>query len=94
MHLALSDQVRRIITAASVHHAVSNEKKPVPSLTGRLMRAMILLDKIVEVCTLPQFARGWYNLFCFQFLESFRIGSVFFNADHSRSADMRRSKSF
>ena len=38
MHLALSDHVHRFISPARVCHAVSEEKKPIPSLTSRLMQ--------------------------------------------------------
>jgi len=38
MHLALSDHVDRFISPARVRHAVSDEKKPIPSLTSRLMK--------------------------------------------------------
>jgi hypothetical protein len=81
-------------TPARVCHAVSDEKKPIPSLTSRFMCAMILFDEVVEVFTLPQFTRVWQNPFRFQFLESFWIGWVFINRDDSRSAGMGRSKRF
>src|SRR6266566_7471615 len=55
---------------------------------------MVLLDVIVEVLTLPQFARVWQGTFRFQLLECLWIGRVFINRDDSRSAGMRRSKRF
>jgi hypothetical protein len=94
MHLTLSDHVHHFIAPARVRHAVSHEKKPIPSLTSRLMRAMILLDEVVEIFTLPQCARAWHDPFLFQFLESFDIGRVFINRDDARYADMGRSKRF
>ena len=41
--------------------------------------AMILLDEVVEVFTLPQFTRVWQNPFRFEFLESLWRGWVFIN---------------
>jgi hypothetical protein len=38
-----------------VRHAVSNEKKPIPGLVNRLMRAMIWFHQMVEILHLPQF---------------------------------------
>ncbi len=77
-----------------VRHAVSNEKKPIPSLTNRMMRAMVLLDLVVKILALPQFTRIWHHPLRFQLLESFRIGGVFIHGDDSRSAAMWRSKRF
>ena len=45
---------------------------------------MILLDEIVEVLPLPQFATVWQGPFRFQFLESFGIGRVFINRNDAR----------
>src|SRR6266566_3039333 len=36
--LTFSEHVHRFISPARVRHAVSNEKKPIPSLTSRLMK--------------------------------------------------------
>jgi hypothetical protein len=58
------------------------------------MRAMVSLDEVVEVCTLPQFARIWHDPFRFQLFERFRIGRIFINRDDARRADMRHSKCF
>ena len=58
------------------------------------MRAMVLLEQVVEVCTLREFARGWHNLFCFQFLECFWIGRIFINRNDARNAGMSRSMGF
>lgn len=55
---------------------------------------MILLDPIVEVCVLSQFARIWPEHFCPQLLESFWIDCFCSNGDESRGADMRRGKRF
>ena len=65
-NLDFPEHVLRFIIAASVRHALSNEKKPIPSLTSRLMRAMAFLDKVVEVIALPLFAGIWQGLFRFQ----------------------------
>jgi hypothetical protein len=75
-----------------VRHAVSNEKKPIPSLTNRLMRAMVLFHEVVKILPLSQFTRIWHDPFRFHLLESFRIGCVFIHCDDSRSAAMWRSK--
>src|ERR1700730_703124 len=55
---------------------------------------MILLDKVVEIFTLPQFTRVWQHPLRFELLESLWIGGVFINGDDSRSAGMSRSKRF
>ena len=77
-----------------VRHAVSKEKKPIPNLTSRLMRAMILLGEVIEILPLPEFTRAWHDSFRFQFLESLWIGRVFIHGDDSRNVGMRRSKRF
>lgn len=38
-----------------VRHTLSHEKKPIPGLTSRLMRAVVLFDQVVEVLALLQF---------------------------------------
>ena len=78
----------------NVRHAVSNEKKPIPSLTKPFDEAVILLDEVVEVFALPQFTSIWHDPFRFQLLESFRIGRVFIHGDDARCAGMRRSQRF
>jgi hypothetical protein len=55
---------------------------------------MILLDQIVEILPLPQFASIWYQPLGFQLLESFWIGPVFINGDDTRCTGMGRSKNF
>jgi hypothetical protein len=37
-HLTFPEHVHRFISPARVRHAVSGEKKPIPSLTNRLMK--------------------------------------------------------
>jgi hypothetical protein len=54
------------ISAASVRHAVSNEKKAIPNLTKRLMRAMVLLDQVIKILALPQYTRIWHHPLRFQ----------------------------
>jgi len=78
----------------TVRHAVSHEKKPIPSLINRQDEAVILLDQVVEIVTLPQFTSIWQDPFRFQLLERFRIGCVLINRDDARSAAMRRSQRF
>jgi hypothetical protein len=59
-----------------VHHFVSLQSSPRglerkeahPELNEPFHEAMILLNKFIEVFTLSEFALGWHNLFCFQFL--------------------------
>jgi len=41
----------------NVRQAVSKEKKPMPGLTRRLMRTMVLFDEIVEIFALSEFTR-------------------------------------
>src|SRR5712691_9657687 len=55
---------------------------------------MILLDEIVKILALPQFARVWHHHLRFQFLESFWIGWVFINGDDARSDGMSCNKRF
>src|SRR5260221_1100510 len=69
-------------------------KEAHPELDESFHEAMVLLDQVVEVLTLPQFARVWHDAFRFQLLESFGIGCVFINCNDSRCASMRRIKSF
>jgi hypothetical protein len=38
MHLTVAERIHRFISPARVRHAVSNEKKPIPSLTSLLMK--------------------------------------------------------
>jgi hypothetical protein len=70
-YLTFPQHVADLKTAASVRHAVSHKKKPIPSLTSHLMRAMILLDDVVKILALPQFASAWHHSRRFQFLECF-----------------------
>jgi hypothetical protein len=37
-HLPFPDHMHHLVSAASVRHAVSNEKKPIPGLMRRLMK--------------------------------------------------------
>jgi hypothetical protein len=66
MYLTFPEHIHGFISAASVRQAVSNEKKPIPSLTSRLMRAMILFDEVIEIRALPQFTRVWHEPFRFE----------------------------
>ena len=43
--------------------------------------AAILVVKVVEALTLPQFTRIWHAPFRFQLLERLRIGSIFIDVD-------------
>jgi hypothetical protein len=63
-------------------------KEAHPELDQPFHEAVILLDDIVEVCTLTQFAEGWHDLFRFQFFERFGIGRVFINRNDSKRAGM------
>ena len=58
------------------------------------MRAMILLDDVVKILALPQFASVWHHPLRFQFLECFWIGRIFINRNDARNAGMSRSKGF
>src|SRR5258708_20451805 len=55
---------------------------------------MILLDQIIEIFTLTQFASVWHQPLRFQLFECFWIGRVFINRDDARCAGMRRGKRF
>jgi len=58
------------------------------------MRAMVLLDEVVEICTLPQFVRIWHDPFRFQLFESLWTGRIFINRDDTRRVDMRYIHAF
>lgn len=67
----------------NVLHAVAKEKKPIPALTSRLMRAMILFDEIVQVFYLPKFNQLGKDPTCFELGNGFGIGSVLIYVDHA-----------
>ncbi len=67
-----------------VRHAVSQEKKPNPGFTRRLMK-MVLLDQIGEILDLPQFTAFRDHPLGFELLEGFWIGGMFGDVDHARS---------
>ena len=48
---------------------------------SRLMRVMILLDEVVEIFTLLQFASVWHQRLRFELFERFWMGGVFINGD-------------
>jgi hypothetical protein len=93
-YLTFPKHVDALKSPARVRHAVSNEKKPIPSFTSRFMRAMVLLDEVVEILPMPQFTGIWHGPSAFSSLSRSWIGRVFINGDDSRSAGMRRSKRF
>src|SRR5258706_8231905 len=55
---------------------------------------MILLDQIIEIFTLTEFASVRQQPLRFPLFERFWIGRVFINRDDARCAGMRRSKRF
>jgi hypothetical protein len=69
-------------------------KETHPELDQPFDEAMILLDKVVEIFTLPQFTRAWHDPFRFELLKSLWISRVFINRDDARNAGMRCSKYF
>ncbi len=68
-----------------VRHAVSKEKKPIPGLVSRLMRAVVLLDQVARVLDLPQFDRFWKDSNGFQIGNRSGVGGVFIDVDHTWS---------
>src|SRR5258708_12252448 len=68
-----------------VRHALSKEKKPIPGLTSRLIKAMILFDQIVEILALPQLTPFWNGSLRLQLLKSLWIGRVFVDRDDARN---------
>src|SRR5438128_10512761 len=68
----------------SVRPAVSMEKKPIPGLTNRLMRAMVLLDQIVEIFDLPQLHAFRKYPGGFELSNRFGRGRVLVDSDHTR----------
>ena len=93
MHLSLSDHVYHFKALQGSPRGLER-KETHPELDQPFHGAVILLDDIVEVFPLTQFAEGWHDLFRFQFFESFGIGRVFINCNDSRRAGMGRSKRF
>ncbi len=69
-------------------------KEAHPQLDEPFDVAMILLDDVVKILPLPQFASVWQNPLRFEFFESLWIGHVFINGDNARSTSMGRSKRF
>jgi hypothetical protein len=59
-------------------------KEAHPWLDEPFHEAMVLLDQVVEVLTLPQFTMVWLDPFRSQFLKSFGIGRVFINRNERR----------
>jgi hypothetical protein len=47
-NLSLSNQVDDLMPPARVHPTVSMEKKPIPGLTSRLMKRLVLLDQVLQ----------------------------------------------
>ena len=68
-----------------VRHALSKEKKPVPGLTNRLMRAVVLLDQGMQVVDLPQLDCFGKHANGFQVGHGLGIRRVFIHIDHARS---------
>ena len=93
MYLTFPQHVHRFISLQGSPCRLER-KETHPELDEPFDEAMILFDEVVEILALPQFTRIWHDPFRFQFVESFGIGRVFINGDHSRSAGMRRSKRF
>jgi len=92
-HLSFPEHIHRFISLQGSPCGLER-KVAHPELDEPFDEAMILLDQVVEVFTLSQFARSWHDSFYSQLLESLGIGRVFINRDYSRRAGMRRSKSF
>jgi hypothetical protein len=65
--------------------AVSNEKKPIPGLTRRLMRAMVLFNQIIQVFDLPEFNPCRKSSTGLEIGNGFGIRSVFIHIDDARS---------
>src|SRR6185437_12910906 len=72
----------------NVRHAVSKEKKPIPGLMSRLMRAMILFDQIAPVLHLPQFHVMRQDSSGFELRNSFGVGGIFIQ--HSSHEELMR----
>src|SRR5260370_11425282 len=67
-------------------------KETHPELDQPFDEAMILLDKVVEVFALTQFATVRNKSLRFQLFERLWISCVFIHGDDARSAGMRRSR--
>ena|ERR1700674_4639739 len=70
MHLTLSDHVHHFKTLQGAPRSLAR-KEAHPGLDQPFDEAMILLDEVIEVLPLPQFARAWHDPLRFQFPESF-----------------------
>src|SRR5215467_9484279 len=55
---------------------------------------MILLDEVVKIFTLPQFASVWHQPLCFELFERLEISRVFISGNDARRTSMRRGKLF
>jgi hypothetical protein len=77
-----------------VRHAVAHEKKPIPSLTSRLMKRWSCSTRLLRYL-LCRSSQGLGIIpSVLSSLPRFGIGRVFINRNDSRSAGMRRSKRF
>src|SRR5215467_291768 len=70
------------------------KRSPSTPLYKSFAEAMILLDEVVKILALPQFASAWHHSLRFQFLERFWIGRIFINRNDARSTGMSRGKHF
>ncbi len=85
-----------------VHRFISLQRSPSglerkeahPQLDQPFDEAMILLDEVVEIFTLPQFASVWHQPLRFELFERLWIGRIFINRDDARRTSMRRGKRF
>jgi hypothetical protein len=69
-----------------------NRKQTHPSFRQPFEKAVILLDQIIEILDLPQFASLWDMSFCFEFGKRFWVGSIYVDVDHPGFAGKRDRK--
>ncbi len=92
-YLTFPEHVHRFISLHGSPRSLER-KEAHPELDEPFHEAMILLDEVIEIFTLPQFASVWHQPRRFELFERFWIGRVFINGDDARRTSMRRGKRF
>jgi len=82
-YLTFPEHVHRFISLQGSPRSLER-KEAHPELDEPFNEAMILLDEVIEIFTLPQFASVWHQPRRFELFERFWIGRVFINGDDAR----------
>jgi hypothetical protein len=94
LHLSFSQRVQYLISLQCSRLPSRTRKKPMPGLTRRLIRSMVLFDQVVEIFALSELTRYGKSPFRFQFAEGFGIRRIFVNGDHAGSHGMASTQRF